>query len=38
MNTTVAEGDKTGRNVWIQRFTWDEGDMPVLGRPSFGTV
>ena len=28
----------TGRHVWIQRFTWDEDDMPVFGRPSFGNA
>lgn len=28
----------TGRHVWIQRFTWDEDDVPVFGRPSFGNA
>ena len=23
-----------GRNVWIQKFEWDENDMPVFGKPS----
>ena len=22
-----------GRNVWIQKFTWDDNDMPVFGKP-----
>ncbi|MBE7012128.1 MAG: hypothetical protein E7415_05595 [Ruminococcaceae bacterium] len=23
-----------GRNVWVQKFSWDDKDMPIFGKPS----
>ena len=33
----VSGSGWAGRHTWIQPFTWDENDMPIFGKPNFGT-